>query len=163
MRGIQHAAGRCGRIKGKHIGEDNRGMRFQQAWSLRESRRIILRIAGHDDQIVILGVQTGQKHTCGRVHGTQCGFGVIGQTIEQFANQRDALRGRIDGRKLACIVKTIDQLHRLHHGTGADGDHRRGVQHPHQHAQQFGLRRGSLGNAGFLGRGSDRIEFGRLA
>ena len=63
-----------------------------------------------------------------RVHGTQCGFGVIGQTIEQFANQRDALRGRIDGRKLACIVKTVDQLHRLHHGTGADGDHRRGVQ-----------------------------------
>ena len=47
--GIQHAAGRCGRIKGKYIGEDNRGMRFQQAWSLRESRRIILRIAGHDD------------------------------------------------------------------------------------------------------------------
>ena len=98
-------------------------MLLQQAGSLFKRGSIIFGVASNNDQIVCFGVQTRQKHVDRSIHRTKRGLRLVGKTIEQRANQRNALGRGIDRGKLPLVIQTIDKLQRFHYGTGTDGNH----------------------------------------
>ena len=126
-------------------------MRAQQTGGLGERGGIVLGVARHHDQIVIIGVEARQKHAGRGVHRTQRGVGLILQFGERLANQRDALSGGIDRSQQALVIQRMGELQGLHQRAGAYGDDRSGAGDAHQHAQQTGLRGRTLQLAGLVG------------